>query len=256
MRLGKYLYCVIRCSEERSFDDITPIGSADGPVYTVPHNGLAVVVSDSPTREHESTRANLLAHQRVQERVMSEFTLLPVRFGTVADPTSPIQDINKLLKVRFTELDGLLTEMEGKAELGLKAFWRDEKAIFEEIVAENEGVRRLRNSLNGKSAQATHYERIRLGEMVKAALERKRRTEAAALLAPLRRLAHRTVENQIVVDRMIINAAFLIEVGREEDFDRAVMGLDEGLGDRMVFKYVGLVPPYNFVNIVVNWEEL
>ena len=95
--LGKYLYCIIRASEERTFDDVVPIGDAPGPVHTVSHNGLAAVVSDSPLTEYEVTRANMVAHQSVQESVMRDFTLLPVRFGTVTNTTTPVENIKKLL---------------------------------------------------------------------------------------------------------------------------------------------------------------
>ncbi len=254
--LGQYLYCIIRCAEERPFEDVGPIGQAGGPLYTVPHNGLAAVVSDSPTTEYESTRANMLAHERVQERVMREFPLLPVRFGTVADAASSSQQIWKLLARRFQEFDGLLADMDGKVELGLKVLWRDEKLLFEELLSRNEGIRRLRDSLEGKSPQATHFDRIRLGEMIKDALGRKREAEAASLLAPLRRIARRTVENPIAVDRMIVNAAFLVEASREEELDQAVDRLEQRLQDRVICKYVGPVPPYNFVNVIVNWAEL
>lgn len=253
---GKYLYCIIRCTEERIFEDVAPIGDGAGPVYTVHKDGLAVVVSDSPVKEYESTRANMLAHERVQERVMREFTLLPVRFGTVANAPSATQDIQKLLERRFQEFDRLLADMEGKVELGLKALWRDEKAIFEEIVAENPDIRRLRNSLAGKPAAALRFEAVPLGEMVKKALEQKKRREAPGILAPLRRVASRVQENDIIVDRMIVNAAFLVDEGRQGEFDRAVSKLDEELGHRVMLKYVGPAPPWNFVNIVVNWEEL
>lgn len=257
-RFGKYLYCIVRCSEERTFPDVAPIGDPDssGRVYTVPHAGLAAVVSDSLAREYEGTRANLLAHERVQEKVMRELTLLPVRFGTVADPTCPIREVRRLLAKRCHEFDRLLADLEGKVELGLKALWRDEQTVFQELLSQNAGMRRLRDSLQGKSPEATHFDRIRLGEMVKDALDRKRKAEAADLLAPLRRLAGRTVENPIVLDRMIANAAFLIDRGQEEEFDLAVGKLPQKLGERIIFKYVGPVPPYNFVNITVNWQEL
>src|SRR3990172_4042731 len=80
--VGKYLYCIILCPEEHTFEDVSPIGGASGLVHTVPCEGLAAVGSDSPLREYESTRTNMMAHERVQEGVMREFTLLPVRFGT------------------------------------------------------------------------------------------------------------------------------------------------------------------------------
>ena len=253
---GKYLYCIIRCEEERAFGGVAPIGGDSGSVYAVPYQGLAVVVSDAGTDDYDITRANMLAHQRVQERVMQELAVLPVRFGTVANGASPVDDVRRLLERRRQEFERLLSEMEGKVELGLRALWKDEKAVFEEIVAQNEGIRRLRDSLMGKPPQAIRFEGIRLGEMVKEALERRRRAEATALLAPLRTITHRTVENPVIVDRMILNAAFLVEKQREEEFDQAVERLDREHGQRVSFKYVGPVPPYNFVNIVVNWLDL
>ena len=225
-------------------------------MYSVPYNGLAVVVSDSPVEEYEVTQANMLAHERVQERVMREFTLLPVRFGTVADPASPVQDLHRLLEKRFQEFDGFLTDMEGKVELGLKALWRDEKIIFEEIVAENPVIRRLRNFLAGKPPGTVWSESTRLGEMVKEALKHKKGREAENIMAWFRRIAPHIQENDIFADRMIVNAAFLVDKCLQEEFDETVARLDEDLGHRVVFKHVGLAPPYNFVNIVVNWEEL
>ena len=253
--MGKYLYCIIPCSENRTFD-VNVIGNGGGVVHTVPHNGLATVVSDSPVTQYESTRQNMVAHEKVLETVMKEFTLLPVRFGTVADSTSTVQDIQKLLRSRFEEFEKLLRDMEGKVELGLKAFWRDEKTIFEEIVAENTDIRRLRGSLSGKPLDATHFDRIRLGEMVKEALNRKRAKEAAKILQPPRQLAHRVRENEALGDRMVVNAAFLVERSKEPEFDRAVSKMDEQFGERVAIKYIGSAPPYNFVNIVVNWKEL
>lgn len=256
MGLGKYLYCIIRCSEECSFKEAAPIGDAPGIVHTIPYNSLSAVVSESAVTEYDSTRANMLAHERVQEMVMREFTILPVRFGTVAQSESAIENIRRLLQRRHQEFDQLLSDMEGKIELGLKALWRDEKAILEEVLAQNESLRKLRDSLIGKPPQASHYDRIHLGEMVKEALDRKRDSEAITILAPLRQLARNSVENKVIVDRMIINAAFLVDRDREAEFDQAVRKLDENLGHRVTFKYIGAVPPYNFVNITVNWQDL
>jgi len=225
-------------------------------VHTVPHNGLAAVVSDSPVKQYESTRQNMVAHERVLETVMREFALLPVRFGTVTASTSPMQDIQKLLGSRSVEFEKLLMEIKDKVELGLKAFWRDEKAIFEEIVAENTDIRRLRNSLSGKPPEAIHFDRIRLGEMVKEALNRKRAREASKILQPLRRVAHSIRENEALGDRMVVNAAFLVNKTKEPEFDQAVSKLDEQFGERLILKYIGLAPPYNFVNIVVDWKGL
>ncbi len=253
---GKYLYCIIRCSDERIFNDVVAIGNPRIPVRTVHYDTLAAVVSDSPSEKYESTRSNLLAHERLVESVMREFSVLPVRFGTVATGTTPKEDIQKLLQVRSQEFNKLFVDIEDKVELDLKAFWRDEKPVFEEILSNHQTIRRLRDSLQGKPPQTTHYDRIRLGGMVKEALDRKRSAKATAILAPLRQIARRWVENSILVDRMIVNSAFLVDKSQEEEFDLAVSKLDRELSEQVIFKYVGPVPPYNFVNIVVNWEEV
>jgi len=248
---GKYMYCIIRSPEPRQFAT-RGIGERGDIVHTVPFMNLAAVVSDSPTVEYESSRRNMMAHTLVLEEVMREFTLLPVRFSTVAPSAEAIQE--KVLKRRFGEFNGLLTEMEGRVELGLKAFWY-EGVIFHEIVEDDPPIRRLRDSLMGRTPEETYYERIRLGEVVEAAIWKKRDEDAEKILSPLRPLGYQSQVNKVVTDRMVLNAAFLVERSRQGEFDAAVKRLDEEMGKRLIFKYVGPVPPYNFVSIVVTWED-
>ena len=56
-------------------------------------------------------------------------------------------------------------------------------------------------------------------------------------------------DNKPIGDKMIMNAAFLIEREREAEFDAAVNRIAKKFGDRLNFKYTGPWPPYNFVNI-------
>ena len=249
--VGKYIYCVIRCPEPRKFAT-RGIGERGDMVHTVNHADLAAVVSDSPIVEYESSRRNMMAHTMVLEEVMRDFAILPVRFGTVAPDSQAIQD--KLLKRRYDELKGSLEEVDGRVELGLKAFWYEE-VVYREIVEENPPIRELRDSISGKSPDQSYYERIRLGQMVKEAMDRKRDSDAAGILAALRPLAYKGKVNSTLSDRMVLNAAFLVDSSREPEFDQAIHRLDADMGQREMFKYVGRVPPYNFVNIVVSWDE-
>ncbi len=255
---AKYLYCIIKCGEERSFNGVPAIGDRGDGIHSVVFGDLACVVSDSPDIKYDSTRANMMAHETVIEQVMKEFTVLPIRFGTVTrkDSGSPVDDIrHKLLESRFKEFLSLHEEMDKNVELGLKVLWRDEKTIYEEIIAENRELRKLRDSVVGKSPEATHFDRLHLGEMVKKSLDQKRDKEAKILLARLRPVTDRVRENKIIMDRMVLNTAFLVSKNRERECDEVVKRLDEELGERMVFKYTGPNPPFNFCDIVVKWEE-
>ena len=248
---GRYVYGIVRGREHPRFE-ARAIGDEGSDVYTVHEGDLAAVVSDSSSTEYESSRRNMMAHTVVLEEVMRNFTLLPVRFSTVAADVDAIKE--KLLRRRAVELRTLLADMESRVEVGLKAFWR-EGVVFREIVDENAAIRRLRDSLEGRSIDETHYDRIRLGELVDEAMWKKRDSDAERILSSLRSIAVRSRGHKVVTDRMVLNAAFLVDHSRQEAFDAAVTALDESSGDRMVFKYVGPVPPYNFVNIVVHWDQ-
>lgn len=248
---GQYLYCIIRSSEPQQFSNLG-IGGRSDIVHTIQYDDLAAVVSDSPIMEYENTRRNMMAHTVVLEEVLQRFTILPVRYDTVAPDAKTVQV--KLLKRRYGELTMLLRDMDGLVELGLKAFWY-EGIIFEEILAENPAIRELRDKLARRSAEETYYERMSLGEKVEAAMNRKRVDDSERILSRLRPLVNKTRKNQEISDRMVVNAAFLLAKERQPEFDAAVMALDAEIGKRLIFKYVGPVPPYNFVNIVVRWDE-
>ncbi len=246
---GQYLYAIIACAEPREFK-ARGIGERGDIVHTVNYRRIAAVVSNSPNVEYENSRRNMMAHTLVLEEVMEQFTLLPVRFGTIAPDVATIE--TKLLVARYEEFTQLLEQMRGRVELGLKAFWH-EGAAFEEVVKESETIRRMRDALNERSLEETYYERIRLGEEVEKALARKRERDEEAILSRIRPLVYKARTNKIVSDRMVLNAAFLVDRAQEPELDGAVRKLDEECSDRLMFKYVGPVPPYNFVNIVVNW---
>ena len=262
--MGKYIYAIIPCPEEPSKFTSPSMGDNGDVIHTVHFQDLAAVVSDHPQidyQQFERTRANMMTHIKVLEEVMQEFTILPVRFGTVGPGVEAVQE--QVLERRRGEFLGLIAEMEGRVELCLKVIW-PEQVIFTEIVKESSpAMRRLRDKIKGRSAEASHFERIRLGEMIEAAMDKKRDEDAEKLLAPLRPLIpkeqvnckDRIQLNRLLLDRMVINAAFLVDRDRQAEFDEAVQEVTTEHKDRMLFKYLGPVPPYNFVLIIIYWDK-
>lgn len=248
---GTYLYAIIPTDHERNFGPVG-IGGRGDEVETIAYQDLSAVVSNSPLAKHVISKENLLAHERVVERVMQEYTVLPVRFCTVA--ANP-EEIRRLLEQRYLELKHLLRDMDGKAELGVKAFWRRMEIIFREIVDEHEEIKRLKAEVAGKPSRHAHAQQIAIGEMVQAALQAKKEREAEELLAGLKRASVEYRLNGTVGDKMLFNAAFLVDRSREREFDELVERLDLHYRERIKFAYVGPVAPYNFVNITLHPEE-
>ncbi len=246
---GKYLYAIIGTNEERNFG---PIGLGGREVETIAYRDLSAVMSTAPLRKYEVSKENLLAHERVLERAMNEYTVLPVRYCTVAQNA---EEIRQLLERQYQELKHLLRDLDGKVELGVKAFWRETDLIFQEIVDENEAIKRLKAEIARKPSRQTHAQRIAIGQMVQAALEAKKECEGEQILWVLRRLAAEHRLNPTVGDRMFLNAAFLVDRAREKEFDDQMERLSLRYRERVKFAYVGPVPPYNFVNITLHPDE-
>jgi hypothetical protein len=246
---GQYIYAII--SDDGPIPaDLKSIGTDAYPVYTVVYRDIGAVVSNTPIFSYPVSRSNTMAHQKVMEAVMQTHTLLPVRFGTIAGDVDQIRQ--KLLAARYAELSAHLRHMQDKIELGLKVLWKDMNVLFQEIVSENREIRQIRDRLatqKGISQQA----RVRLGEMVKKSLERKREKEGNAVLEGLRGYSVDRRSNKLFGDLMVVNGAFLVLKQREKEFDAVVENLASHYEGRMTFRYVGPVPPANFVEITVRW---
>jgi len=257
-RERRYIYCIIKDGQERKFP-LSAIGGGQDEIYSIFYQDIAVVISPSPIIRYSISRENTVAHQKVLEELMNDFTILPVKFGTVAsnkDGFSVEERIKeKVLKARYKELKDLLLKMDNKIELGLKAFWIDMKVIFQEIVDENSQIKKLKQKLVSKPFVQPFGEKATLGEMVKNALERKKVREEKDILSVLKGAYVDWSKNKVFGDRMITNSSFLVEKSKVEEFDKLVDRLAATYEGRIKFKYVGPIPPINFAVLVINLEH-
>ncbi len=246
---GKYIYCIIRHSGPIEFGPIG-IGKRADLVYGINYNDITAIVSNSPIIQYEARRVNLTTHEKVLEEVMKQFTVLPVRFSTISEYNDE-SGILKILEKDYDKFSDLLTKMDGKKELGLKILAHD-AAIYENIIEKYDDIRTLRGKLMNLPVDKTHYQRMKIGEMVAEALKKETENYKNLILSILTPLADDYKVNDNYGEMMILNAAFLIKNISEPVFDQAVTDLDEKYGHYMTFKYVGTLPPYNFVNLVIT----
>ena len=253
---GTYVYCVgwsEAFEQSRQLIRARAIGGQGDPVRAIEFMDIAAIVSDSPVTRFDVSRENTMAHQFVIEEVMVHSDVLPVRFSTVAKNDADIRE--RFLKRRYGELHYLLEhDVCGRVELGLKVLWNRER-LFAEVVAADPQIRALRDVITGKPEEKTHYQRIQLGQITEEAIVNKRDQEAELILGTLRPLAVEVKANKILTDMMLLNASFLVDKADEPAFDAKVNEIDEAQQGRLVLKYVGPVPPYNFVNLVIRWTE-
>jgi len=250
---GKYIYGIIRHTGTIEFGPIG-IGKRADLVYGINFADISAIVSNSPIIQYEARRVNMTTHEKVLEEIMKNFTVLPVRFSTISEHNDD-SGILAILEKDYKKFDDLLNKMEGKKELGLKIL-AQESAIYEGILEKYNEIRSLRDKLINLPVDKTHYQRMKIGEMVAEALKKETESYKNNILSVLNPLAEETKLNDNYGEMMILNAAFLINNTMEPAFDKAVNDLDEKFGRFMTFKYVGTLPPYNFVNLVINTKGI
>jgi len=245
---GRYVYCIIRSDHALNFGPIG-IGDEPAPVYAVRCDDLSAVVSDSPLGVLDPTRDNVLAHQRVNETVMREYTVLPMSFGTVFKTRD---DVTAFLKSAYRAFSDVLDKMENKLEFGLKVLW-DRDAVIREIEEEDEDIHRLKTEIAAQKG-STYFARMQYGRLIDAALQSRSERYVAEIFERLRDVSVAARSNKPIGDRMILNAAFLVSRDAEEAFDSRVKQLG-GKHSMLTFRYTGPWPPYNFVNIRLKLER-
>ncbi len=246
---GKYVYCIIRTDTPRSFGKIG-IGGRGDDVYTVHYKEFAGVVSNCPLIIFDPTRENALAHEHVNEVVMRDFTVLPMSFGTVFRTED---DIKAFLQGTYEALVEVLEKMEGKIEFGLKVNW-DKDEIIREIEWENEEIRRLKSEIESQPS-GSYFSKMQLGRVVESALQERADGYVKEIYEGLRNAAVASRSNKPIGDRMIMNAAFLVERDKTRVFDEQISDIAKKYENKLSFLYTGPWPPYNFVNIRLRLER-
>lgn len=240
---GKYIYGFIEEPQPRTFN-FPGIGEAK--VNTINHQELAAIVSDIELQEIDPTRKNVRAHTVVQDELLKEYTILPMGFGMMANNED---NVRTLLEENYDGLMGELERLAGKIEVELKVFW-DQEAMMKELEGGSKELSRIKERIKAASspveAQRLMVEGGKLVERVAVAWKTK---YAQRAYDHLRTLSFDACVNNPVGVKNILNASFLIDKSRESQFKDGVHKLDSEYRGKLNFKYVGPLPPYNFVNL-------
>jgi hypothetical protein len=245
---GRYVYCIIRATQPLKFGGIG-MDEQWPDVYTINYQDMAAVVSDVPIAPLDSTRENVLAHERVNETVMRDHTVIPMSFGTIFKTRD---DILELLRSAYDAFADVLNKMQDKLEFGLKVLW-DRDEMVKAIESEDEDIHRLKTEISSQKG-STYFARMQYGRLIDSALQQRSERYVAEFLQRLRDVSVASRVNRAIGDKMIMNAAFLVQRDQEQAFDRRIKEIASHF-DKLTFKYTGPWPPYNFVNIRLKLER-
>ena len=209
---------------------------------------LAAVVSTTGDEPLRATSAGLKAHTRVLDALAAETTVLPLRFGTVLADDDAV--IDEMLTPNVDQLQELLENLDGHVQLTVKVF-SDEDQVVGEIVKSDPRIARLWKKVQGVPPAAAYYDRIELGQQIHHEIQARRDAAAEPLFDALAPLAAGAQAKKPAQDLIILDADFLVERDRIDEFDAEVDALAKARPE-LQFRYLGPMPVYSFADLVLE----
>jgi hypothetical protein len=180
----------------------------------------------------------------VLEAALPKVTVLPFRFGTIYSDDAHV----RAMLAEHPEFRETLSRLEGKVELGVKAFF--DRAVFRARFAEQRGVD-AEAPVSGRAyMQQKQLEREidEAGRTFVAACARDSHGALAAAAEDGRVNPVQLVAPTRGDQEMVLNGAYLVPTADEQRFIDALDSLRERYAlDGVAYELTGPWPPYNFV---------
>lgn len=145
--MAVYVYSIVGKRHPLRLDGVTGIGEPPSELRTVTEGSLCAVVSDAPD-DLRPKRRDLTAHQEVQNRLMADGAVLPLRFGLTAEDDEAVR---AALEASATEYVDKLQALESCTEYHLKVS-QDEDALLRQILADSSEARELNDEIRSGAA--------------------------------------------------------------------------------------------------------
>jgi hypothetical protein len=250
-----YLYCLVRSARKPAIrSDVAGVPGAGRVRGLDAGGGLWLIVSDVDATEYSevalaaglkhldwvSPRA--MAHEGVVERFMRGAALLPMQLFTIF--TSDERALAYVARER-RRIDRILARVEGHVEWGLRLTWNEEAARAAVEKAHRPASRTSGSAYLARKRDLLDVSRTQLANA---------RDKATAFHGRLTKQARdavrrRSTEQAAPGSRLLLDAAYLVPVGRAAAFRAAVQqGARTLAAGGIGAALTGPWPPYNFIS--------
>lgn len=238
--IGKLFYAVILAEQECDFGNTGLDGQR---VSSINYRDIGGLVSDYPrVPSIKLLRKNLAPYHWVTGEAAKSFTTIPARFGQIARDAG---EVHIALRSNYREIRQELSRLDGKVEMGLMARWEVEN-LFEYLLERDPALKTRRDQLMARGAPLSRMAQIDFGGYVYERMQQVRNTITERIVAALPPGEVKTED--ILEDRMIMNARLLIRKDLQKLLEEAVDGLGQSMGDEYSLKLDGPWPPFSFVD--------
>ena len=233
-----YLYGIIDSSEQIK-ESI--YGLEDAGVYNIPFCDIGAVVSEIYQPLQDITEGAVLEHEAVVEKLMADFTVLPVRFQTIIDGRNSLLS---MMQSYYEDFKDNLARLHNKLEFGIKVIWPADK-IKENIIKalkKDEQKKLDLDSSSGKRFMKEKFEKYKIDKEFEAKADK----FIKVMDIFFSKFASEKKLGKLKTDNLLLDAVCLVEKDRENDFREAFELIKSG-PPGLKYLFSGPWPPYNFV---------
>lgn len=255
-----YLYCVTKTKPGK-----TNFKDKGIRIYPIYFRGTYAIVSKVSAEEFgeenlkkkltdmEWVEENVRKHEEIVEEIMQYMTVLPFKFGTVFQTE---KNVEKLLKAQDRKFKRLIANLEGKEEWGIKIYC--DLAKFKKVLEEKDKeIKKKKEEITSAGKGKAYFLRKKRDEFIRNIIDERISEYTLDSFDRLKRTSTEAEINRILPkevteknDKMVLNAAFLVNKKRIREFNSIVEYLKEKYGDKgLTFDCTGPWPPYNFCKV-------
>jgi len=216
----------------------------------VPYKDIAAVVSNTPIihfdRFDEKELSQFIAiHDQVNVSLMKNFTVIPMRFGIVAEST---EEISHILAKAYVQFKAALERVIGNAEFIVQVFL-NEGNVLQKLMRENTEIQQCKKEVESKSKILGFPSKIKLGKAIFEAMESYKKECSKNVLGDLADHFPNYSAGKLLDKELLLNYSFLIGVKEESALAFQLNTLADTYKDELRFKYIGPMVPYSFAAI-------
>ena len=189
-------------------------------------------------------RRDLVAHSTVLNTMAAHGPVLPMRFGSVVDGERAV--VEELLAPQQEHFLEMLGQVAGHVQFTLRAHYVLD-TVLAEIVAADPEIAQLRRETKDLPEDATHFKRIRLGELVSKAVDARRRADADDLISRIAPVVEDWVAREVAGMDTMADYALLVSSDRQTELEAAAEVLAAELDGRVRLSLAGPMAVFDFV---------
>jgi hypothetical protein len=233
-----YLYGIIDSSDQIK-ESI--YGLEEAGIYNISFCDIGAVVSEISQPIQGVTESAVLEHEAVVEKLMADYTILPVRFQTIIDGSD---NLISMMQSYYKDFKDNLARLHNKLEFGIKVIWPADKVKENIIKALNEGEQGVLES-DGSASKRFIKEKFEKYKIDKE-FEAKADKFIKVMDIFFSKFAAEKKLEKLKTENLLLDAVYLVEKDKESDFREAFEHTKSAHGG-FKFLFSGPWPPYNFV---------